>query len=143
MIGTMVGDVLAETGRRVAKSGVATIDEVRAAGTALAGFSAAMADEERALKRFLYDRLYNAPALVAIREEAQRIVANLAAAYRADPGLLPPGGARRGEPPRARHRRLHRRHDRPLRNRPARETGRPGRTCPTASRSVRIGSSAA
>ena len=33
-IGTMVGDVLAETRRRVAEAGVATIDEVRARGAA-------------------------------------------------------------------------------------------------------------
>ena len=33
----------------------------------------------------LYDRLYNSPALVPVRSEAQRVVANLAAAYRADP----------------------------------------------------------
>ena len=89
MIGSMVGDVLAETGRRVSDSAAATIDEVRAAGRQLAGFSDAMAGEEKQLKRFLYQRLYGAPELEAVREEASRLVANLAAAYRADPGLLP------------------------------------------------------
>jgi dGTPase len=88
MIGTMVGDVLAETQRRVGQEKIETIDEVRACGLQLAGFSPALAEEERALKRFLYDRLYNAPELVAIRDEAQRVVANLAAAYRSDPSLL-------------------------------------------------------
>ena len=88
-IGTMVTDVLAETPRRVAESGVATIDDVRGAGRSLVGFSAALAAEEQALKALLYDRLYNSPALVPVRLEAQRVVANLAAAYRADPKLLP------------------------------------------------------
>ena len=88
-IGTMVGDVLDETRRRVAEAGVETIDEVRAAGRALVGFSAALAEEERALKAFLTDRLYNSPELVPVRKEAQRVVANLAAAYRADPNSLP------------------------------------------------------
>ena len=88
-IGAMVGDVLAETRRRVRESGVETIDGVRSAGRALAGFSAELAEEERALKRFLYDRLYNAAELVAVRGEAERVVANLAAAYREDPMLLP------------------------------------------------------
>jgi dGTPase len=87
----MVGDVLAETERRVAEAGVETIDDVRAAGHSLAGFSAPLAEEERALKRFLYDRLYNSPSLTAVRLEAQRVVANLAAAYRADARLLPDG----------------------------------------------------
>ncbi|WP_310467733.1 deoxyguanosinetriphosphate triphosphohydrolase [Sphingomonas sp.] len=94
MIGTMVRDVLAETKRRIAESGVATIDEVRAAGRALVGFSDELAAEEKALKAFLYARLYNSPALIPVRDEAQRVVAGLAAAYRADPALLPDGWQR-------------------------------------------------
>jgi dGTPase len=90
MIGTMVGDVIAEVERRVGDSGVETIEEVRAAGRQLAGFSAELAEQERELKRFLYANLYNAPALVAVKDEAQRVIAELAAAYRAEPMLLPP-----------------------------------------------------
>jgi dGTPase len=89
MIGTMVGDVLAETGRRVREAGVETIEEVRAAGRQLAGFSQALGEQERELKRFLYARLYGLPELKPIRDGAQRVVADLAAAYRADPSLLP------------------------------------------------------
>jgi dGTPase len=89
MIGTMVGDVLAETERRVREAGVETADDVRAAGRQLAGFSDELAADERALKRFLYARLYDLPELRPIRVEAERVVANLAAAYRADPSLLP------------------------------------------------------
>ena len=88
-IGSMVGDLIAETRRRVADAGVETCDEVRAAGQPLAGFSASLADEERTLKRFLYERLYNAPELIPIRVEAQRVVSSLFAAYRDDPSLLP------------------------------------------------------
>ncbi|HET9146174.1 MAG TPA: HD domain-containing protein, partial [Sphingomicrobium sp.] len=91
MIGTMVGDVLAETERRVREAGVQTIEDVRAAGGPLAGFSETLAAEERELKRFLYARLYDLPELRPIREEAERVVAGLGAAYRADPNLLPPG----------------------------------------------------
>jgi dGTPase len=93
-IGTMVGNVLAETERRVREAGVATIDDVRASGSALAGFSDGLAAEERELKRFLYERLYNSPALASVRKEAQRVIANLAGAYREDAGLLPAGWAR-------------------------------------------------
>jgi dGTPase len=88
-IGTMVGDVLEETRHRLAEAGITDIDQVRDAERPLVGFSAEVAAEELMLKRFLYDRLYNSPDLVPVRIEAQRIVANLAAAYRADPGLLP------------------------------------------------------
>jgi dGTPase len=96
MIGTMVGDVLAETERRVREAGVETIEDVRAAGRALAGFSDSLASEERKLKRFLYARLYGLPELVPVREEAERVVADLAAAYRADRALLPADWRRGG-----------------------------------------------
>jgi len=97
MIGAMVEDVLAETERRTAEAGVESIDEVRSAGRQLAGFSDGLAAEERQLKRFLYDRLYGSPELVRVREQAQRVVANLAAAYRADPSLLPEDWRRDGD----------------------------------------------
>jgi dGTPase len=89
-IGLMVGDVLKETGRRLAEAGVEATDEVRGAGRPLAGFSAAMAGEEAMLKRFLHARMYNAPPVMAVREQAQAVVARLFAAYRDDPSRLPP-----------------------------------------------------
>ena len=99
-IGTMVGDLIAETRRRVTAHGIETLDDVRAADRPLAGFSATVEAEERALKRCLYANLYNAPALLAVRAEAQRVVTNLARAYLADPRLLPDTW-HRGEEPQA------------------------------------------
>jgi len=87
LIGRMVNDVLAETGRRAA--GMASIETVRAAGRPLAGFSDAMAADEAALKAFLHERMYNAPSVKAVRAEAQRILAALFDAYRAEPERLP------------------------------------------------------
>ena len=89
LIGFMVGDVLDETERRVINNGISSIDDIRRSGRQLSGFSQNVADQERKLKRFLYQRLYGLPELQPIRAEAERVVANLAAAYRADPGLLP------------------------------------------------------
>jgi len=97
MIGYMVGDVLAETERRVREAGVGSVEEVRSLGRPLAGFSDALAAEERELKRFLYSRLYDLAELKPIRIEAERVVAALAAAYRADPALLPPSWQRGGD----------------------------------------------
>jgi dGTPase len=90
-IGLMVGDVLAETGRRIAAAGVGTPGDVRGAGRPLAGFSAGLAGEEQVLKRFLHARMYNAAPVAAVRQEAQKVVARLFAAYRDDPRRLPPG----------------------------------------------------
>ena len=97
-IGTMVGDVLAETRRRIEQSGVGSIEEVRAAGRPLVGFSAALEEEERALKRFLYARLYNRNELQPVRIEAERVVSNLVEAYRSDPSLLPTDWRSNGDP---------------------------------------------
>jgi len=93
-IGTMVGDVLAETQRRIVDAGVETVDEVRAAGRPLVGFSSAIEAEERALKRHLYTHLYDSPALTPIRREAQRTVADLAAHFREHRECLPEGWQR-------------------------------------------------
>lgn len=89
MIGIMVGDVLAETERRVKDSGVESLTDVRIAGRQLVGFSAGLADQERKLKRFLYEKLYDAAELRPVRTEAQRVVGNLANLYINDPTLLP------------------------------------------------------
>jgi len=95
-IGTMVGDVLDETRRRIAEAGVETIEDVRAVGRPLVGFSAETQAEERELKRHLYAELYDSDALKPIRIEAQRIVGDLARFYREHPEHLPPGWRRGG-----------------------------------------------
>ena len=97
MIGHMVGDVLAETERRVLGSGIERVEDVRSAGKSLAGFSEPLETEERQLKSFLYARLYDLPELRPVRNEAERVVANLAAAYREDPRLLPDWWQRSGD----------------------------------------------
>ncbi|HEY0626262.1 MAG TPA: deoxyguanosinetriphosphate triphosphohydrolase [Allosphingosinicella sp.] len=88
-IGFMVNDVLEETQRRVAENGVASANDVRTAGRALAGFSSAVAAEERQLKRFLYAHMYEAPEVSAVRAEAQKVIAGLFAAYASEPSRLP------------------------------------------------------
>jgi dGTPase len=88
-IGRMVRDVLQETERRVAEARVDTAGGVRAAGKPLAGFSAAVVEEERQLKAFLYARMYRSPPILEIQAKAKTILAGLFAAYRATPELLP------------------------------------------------------
>jgi dGTPase len=88
-IGRMVRDVLQETERRVAEARIQTADDVRAAGKALAGFSGAVAEEERQLKAFLYARMYRSPPVLDIQAKARTVLAGLFAAYRARPELLP------------------------------------------------------
>ena len=105
-IGTMVNDLIAETQARLAGAGVETADDIRAAGCCLAGFSPAMRDAERDLKRFMYANLYHHPRQLAAARSAETIVAGLFAAYRADPAAMPgdwPARLPADEPERSRH----------------------------------------
>ncbi|WP_445192047.1 deoxyguanosinetriphosphate triphosphohydrolase [Sphingomonas sp. Tas61C01] len=105
-IGYMVNDLIEETRARVLAAGVGSVDEVRAAGVALAGFSAQLREEERDLKRFMYANLYHHPHQLEAAAAAQRIVTGLFAAYRADPCAMSGEWRERlpeGEPARDRH----------------------------------------
>lgn len=86
-IGLMVNDVIATTRENV--RGIASIDEVRAAGRALACFSGGMAAQERSLKKLMYERLYLHPEQAETAAKARDVVATLFDAYTADPGHLP------------------------------------------------------
>ena len=103
-IGTMVNDLIAETERRLV--GIGDVADVRAAGRCLVGFSDAMRDDERTLKRFMYANLYHHPRQLEAARTAEGIVAGLFTAYRADPRLMPGEWADRlpdAEPWRSRH----------------------------------------
>ncbi|WP_454885003.1 deoxyguanosinetriphosphate triphosphohydrolase [Sphingomonas oryzagri] len=105
-IGAMVNDVIEESRRRIAESGVAAVDEVRGAGRQLVGFSPAMAAEERALKRYMYATLYHSPSQMEVAEVARGLLTRLIAAYTADPERLPPhwrSTLPEAEPARTRH----------------------------------------
>ena len=86
-IGMMVNDVIAYTAQ--AARGLGSVAEVRAAGRQLAGFSPAMAAQERRLKSFMYERLYYHPEQIAAAEKARDVVARLFAAYAQDATLMP------------------------------------------------------
>jgi len=88
-IGAMVNDLIAETRRRVAAAGIETVEDIRAAGQCLSGFSPGMREAERELKRFMYANLYHHPRQLAAAEMAHGVIAGLFAAYAADPALLP------------------------------------------------------
>ena len=103
-IGAMVNDVLAETRRRLA--GMGSPADVRAAGQATAAFSAAMESEERAFKKFMYEKLYYHPEQRETAKSARAVVAALYAAYSQEPVLMEESwidGLPRHEPDRSRH----------------------------------------
>ncbi len=86
-IGLMVNDVIAHTAQSARDCG--SVAEVRAAGRQLAGFSPAMAAQERRLKAFMYERLYYHPEQIAAAERARGVVTQLYEAFAGDAALMP------------------------------------------------------
>jgi dGTPase len=102
-IGLMVNDVLQHT--RASTDGLETVTEARQAGRQLAGFSPAMAAQERELKAFMYQKLYYHPEQVSAAKRARDVVAKLFVAYSQDAEQMPVEWQRRlpdAEPHRSR-----------------------------------------
>ena len=89
MIGSVVGDLIEETRRRLVDAAPRTIDEVRNAGEPLVAMSDAMFEQHSALKKFLHKHLYSHEKKLAMTREVQAMVRDLFAAYMADAGLMP------------------------------------------------------
>jgi dGTPase len=88
-VGALVEDVVAETRRRLAALRPADADAVRMAGAPVVGFSPAMAEAERAIKRFLFAAVYRHPQVQGVRRLAGGVVRDLYTALAADPSILP------------------------------------------------------
>jgi dGTPase len=88
-IGHMVNDVIATTQANIAQTGVACVEDVRAAARPLATFSPAMGEEERALKQFMYQRLYLHEEQRQTADRAREVIAALFMAFASDPSQLP------------------------------------------------------
>src|SRR3546814_13532427 len=83
----MVNDVIEHT--RLQTKGLGSPAEVCDAGKRLAGFSPALAEAERGLKNFMYERLYFHPDQICAAEKARNVVARLFVAYSQDSSLMP------------------------------------------------------
>jgi dGTPase len=88
MIDAQVTDLLAEMQARIARTGVATLEDV-AAAPPLVGFSEAMQEMNRELKQFLHASLYRHYQVVRMTTKARRIVKDLFSAFLSDMRLLP------------------------------------------------------
>jgi dGTPase len=105
-IGLMVNDVLGATRSQISRHKIETLEDVRQAGEMMSGFSYEMAENERALKGFMYENLYHHPKQLAAADEGKVMVAGLIEAYRTDPELMPSDWAETlptEEPARIRH----------------------------------------
>jgi len=89
LITRMIEDVIAESCRRIVELDPDSPDAVRNAGRPVVGFSAAMAEADRAIKDFLYPRLYRHARIMRIMGEAEEVVRRLFPHYVEAPGDLP------------------------------------------------------
>jgi dGTPase len=89
MIDRMVRDMVGETRSRFLDSGVKSADDVRRLGRPVAAFSDAMRDNDRALKRFLYERMYRHYRVNRMSHKARRVVRELFQLFTAEPECLP------------------------------------------------------
>ena len=85
-IGIMVNDLLETTKANL--KGIASIEDVRGAGCAIASFSPAMAAQERELKRFMYAHLYHHEVQVRAADAAHGVIGKLFAAYDQQASLM-------------------------------------------------------
>ncbi|MGE5269062.1 MAG: deoxyguanosinetriphosphate triphosphohydrolase, partial [Thiohalocapsa sp.] len=77
------------TARRLAASGARTVDEVRRLGSPVAAFSQDMRNHDRALKRFLHERMYRHYRVNRMSSKARRVVRELFQLFIAEPECLP------------------------------------------------------
>ena len=89
VIDHMVGDLIAETRSRLADSGVQSAAAVRALKAPVAAFSAEMRRNDRALKDFLFERMYRHYRVNRMSSKARRVIHDLFGLYLAEPECLP------------------------------------------------------
>src|SRR5205807_4462523 len=89
VIDRMVGDLIGETSRRLADSAPGSVDEVRALNAPIVDFSEEMRRNDRALKEFLFERMYRHDRVNRMSAKAHRVVHDLFALYLAEPQYLP------------------------------------------------------
>ncbi len=103
VIHVLITDLVEETRRRIAALAPADAAEIRAAKQPVVGFSPALAEANRAIKDFLFARMYRHWRVNRMTAKARRVTGDLFALLHADTALLPDAWrGRAGEPGTAR-----------------------------------------
>jgi dGTPase len=89
MINLMVDDLIAETRRRLADAKPKSVEDIRALSAPVVAFSETMRANDRALKDFLFQRMYRHYKVNRMTSKARRVVHDLFALFLAEPGCLP------------------------------------------------------
>jgi dGTPase len=89
LIGLLIEDVVAETGRNLAKLNPRSADDVRLAAGPVAAFSPEVGESDGAIKSFLSTRMYRHARVTRVMDEAAGVVRALFGRYSAKPADLP------------------------------------------------------
>jgi dGTPase len=90
LIGVWIDDLVEESAARLALAAPGSVEEIRAAGKPLIGFSDSMNEDQALLRRFLMARMYRHWKVNRSRSHAKRILKQLFDLFLAGPELLPP-----------------------------------------------------
>jgi dGTPase len=97
LIDLMVTDLIEETRCRLRAARPRSAEEVRRLGKPVVAFSSAMAENDQALKRFLFERMYRHQKVNQMTANARHVVRDLFEAYMGTPGHLPGDWRLQGE----------------------------------------------
>ncbi|QRG05300.1 deoxyguanosinetriphosphate triphosphohydrolase [Xanthobacter dioxanivorans] len=89
VITRLIEDVVAESERRADAAGVASAEAVRALDGPVVGFSPAMREKEKAVKGFLFPRMYRHERVNRIMADAQQVVRDLYGHFLSHPKDMP------------------------------------------------------
>ena len=89
VFGEMVSDVIETSRAALQESGATSVEDIRHLGQPVIRFSDSMWQDIRAIRDFLFKRMYRAPSVMAKRAEVTRIVEDLFPLFLAQPTLLP------------------------------------------------------
>jgi dGTPase len=90
VFGRMVEDVIAVAQNRLASAQPKSAHDIRHMGTTVIRFSKPLYQELKAVRSFLFHRMYRAPSVMAVRAEVTRMVDDLFPLFLRQPDLLPP-----------------------------------------------------
>ena len=90
VFGRMVEDVIAVAQNRLNSAQPKSVDDIRHMGTTVIRFSKPLYQELKAVRSFLFHRMYRAPSVMAVRAEVTRMIDDLFPLFLRQPDLLPP-----------------------------------------------------
>ncbi len=90
VFGRMVEDVIAVAQNRLASAQPKSVDDIRLLGTTVIRFSKPLFQDLKAVRSFLFHRMYRAPSVMAVRAEVTQKLDDLFPLFLRDPSLLPP-----------------------------------------------------